>query len=266
MIGRFRAVIFTPHHLSLVKDGPENRRKFLDSALCQLNSVYASEVAKYSKILKQRNALLKQIFKQKCNKDCLDIWDKKLVKIGSKILKRRLNYLLELSLKSTDIYSEISSGKENLKINYISSVSKSVNLKEICEEEIKEHFWNKLKNSENFDITQGFTSVGPHKDDIEITLQDLSLKKFGSQGQQRSVVLALKLAEAAIVKHHVGELPVVLLDDIISELDDFRISYIINKLKNYQAFITGCSKETTKYFRNTNIFYIQNGGYIKNTT
>ena len=262
MIGKFRVILFTPYHLSLVKDGPENRRRFIDSALCQLNSIYTTEIAKYNKVLKHRNALLKQISTQNYNQNCLDIWNQKLVQIGAKVLKRRLDYLVELNLESINAYSEISSGSEKLNLNYVSSILKCSKTNSISEEEIKKIFYDKLKSLENSDIAQGFTSVGPHKDDLEITLQNLNLKKFGSQGQQRSVILALKLAEASILKRHIDEPPIVLLDDIMSELDDFRIKHVIDKFQNYQTFITGCNKDALSHFKHIEVFKIENGGKV----
>ena len=262
MIGRFRAVLFTPHHLSLVRDGPENRRKFLDSALCQLDANYVREIVGYNKILKHRNALLKQIQRQTASPDFLDVWNEKLIQTGYKILKRRLEYIQEINVESTRIYSEISNQRESLKIRYVSSIVKNSKMDCISKDEIIKSFADKLKSNESLEINQGFTLVGPHKDDIEMTIQDLNLKKFGSQGQQRSVVLSLKLAEATVLRRHIGEFPVVLLDDIMSELDDFRIDYIMSKLNNYQTFITGCNKDTIKYFNDANIFHIDYGGLL----
>ena len=263
IIGKFRTVIFTPIHLSLVKDGPDSRRRFIDSAICQLEPSFTKIAINYSQSLRQRNALIRQMIKnQERKSDILEIWDLKLAEIGSKILKSRAKYLSKLCEKAKNNYFEISEFSENLEINYISSITKK-NISEMSEEEVKSAFLLKLKESQNSDLKQGFTSAGPHKDDLDITVCKKSLKNFGSQGQQRSAVLALKLAEASVLEENILEPPVILLDDVMSELDPKRQKYIISKLGKAQTFITGCDKRLASYFEKASVFHIKNGGLIK---
>lgn len=263
MIGNFRVVLFTPFHLSLVKDGPENRRKFLDAAICQLKPSYTKILATYNQNLKQRNALLRQISKSGHNDKSLEIWDSKLAKIGTKILESRLEYFSLLSPTATKIYKEISSEKETLNLKYISTVTKKI-ASEIDLKNIESEFLSRLSDSLNSDLKQGFTSVGPHKDDLEIIIGKKSLKLFGSQGQQRSAVLSLKLSESEILEQSLCDSPVILLDDVMSELDISRQKYVIKKLEGKQTFITGCDKELAKLFSSAYLFHIGNGETIEN--
>lgn len=260
MIGKFRTVLFTPLHLSLIKDGPDNRRKFLDAAICQLEPTFTKLMIGYNQSLRQRNALLRlMIKKQSLNEPSLEIWDSKLASFGAKIIKMRVNYLSKLKAEAENAYFEISKGKEILGLEYISTVCK----KEIWfadEKTLQETFLIRLKDSKNSDLKQGFTTVGPHKDDLEILLENKSIKHFGSQGQQRSAVLALKIAEASVLEESICEPPVILLDDVMSELDEYRQKYVINRLGNGQTFITGCDKNLAEYFGSASIFHIKNGG------
>ena len=260
MIGKFRTVLFTPLHLSLIKDGPDNRRKFLDAAICQLEPSFTKLMVGYNQSLKQRNALLRlMIKKQIFSEPSLEIWDSKLASFGAKIIKMRINYLSKLKTEAENAYFEISKGKEILGIDYVSTVCKNEALLS-DEKTLEENFLNRLRDLKNSDLKQGFTTAGPHKDDIEISLGGKSIKHFGSQGQQRSAVLALKIAEASVLEESICEPPVILLDDVMSELDEYRQKYVMSRLGNGQTFITGCDKDLIKYFGSASIFYIKNGG------
>ena len=263
MIGKFRVVLFTPLHLSLIKDGPENRRKFLDAAICQLKPSYTKILASYNQNLKQRNALLRQISKNGKKDQSLEIWDSKLARIGTKILESRMEYFSLLSPMVTKIYEEISSEKETLNLKYISTVTKKT-ASEINLKDLESDFLSRLADYLNSDLKQGFTSVGPHKDDLEIIIGKKSLKLFGSQGQQRSAVLSLKLSESEILEQSLCDPPVILLDDVMSELDISRQKYVINKLEGKQTFITGCDKELAKLFSSAYLFHMDNGEVIEN--
>lgn len=239
IIGKFRVIIFSPIHLSLIKGGPDLRRRLIDAAICQQRPVYTRLISGYSHVLKQRNSLLKSLNINSSLRDTLDIWNNKLISYGSKIVFERLKYIEDLKKKSSDIYSEISQNKEKLCINYNCSI-KSV--QENTVDEIFRALEKKLNLNLQSDISNGFTSVGPHRDDIDFFLDTKPIKLFGSQGQQRSSVLAVKLSEAKCMEEKTKEKPIVLLDDVMSELDGFRREYITEKIKDYQVFITSCDE------------------------
>jgi len=260
-IGKFRSVLFSPIHLSLVKDGPDNRRKFLDAAICQLKPTYTKTVIEYSQTLKHRNALLKNVLKNRDDRYLIDVWDQKLSILGSKVIKQRLSYLTQFLLKLKELYLEISGNKEFLEITYVPTITKDAS-DFYSEKELQESFFSLLKNKELIDIKLGYTSIGPHKDELKITLNGKSLRHFGSQGQQRSVVLAMKLAEASVLEKEIQDSPVILLDDVMSELDDYRKEYLISKIKNKQVFITGCDASLSKRFNKASKFQILGGKLV----
>ncbi|MBQ7653965.1 MAG: DNA replication/repair protein RecF [Clostridia bacterium] len=243
MIGDFFAVVFSPVHLNLIKGGPDERRKFLDIAISQTDSSYARTLSEYYKILRQRNALLRNIEEKNIDWDYLDVWDESLSKVGAAIIKKRESYIEKLKLSATECYAGISEKKEELSISYILSGFE----KENSEEDDAKILFELLKNSREIDIKRKFTSKGPHRDDIEIKLNSKNIRNFGSQGQQRSAALSLKLAEAYIINEIRQEKPVALLDDVMSELDVSRQNYILNELKDWQVFITCC--EPTQVIR-----------------
>lgn len=256
-IGTFCAVVFSPAHLSLVKSGPEERRRFIDAAICQAKPSYAAVIAKYSKALKQRNSLLKDM-KYSNNSafyDLLEIWEKELIDSGAAIIHNRLLYLERLSKEAEAVYEGISGGKEQLFLKYSSqNCDYLMKFSEICDI-IK----GGIEASRDKDIMNGYSSVGPHRDDIEIQINGISARNYGSQGQQRSCVLALKLAEAFILDSVLGERPVALLDDVMSELDVGRQDYLLNKLRGYQVFITCCDPAPLMRFSGGKSFEMKNG-------
>jgi len=236
-IGEFYAVIFSPSHLSLIKDGPNVRRKFLDIAICQLKPNYAKTLGAYRKVILQRNSLLKDIQYHSELYDILDVLDEQLAKYASVIINERIKYLNLLSDKSEKIYSGISENKEKLSVKYQCGLEVIKN-KEV--NDIYDFMTEKIKSSRKEDIILKSTSVGPHRDDIEINIDNMSARSFGSQGQQRSCALALKLGESEIIKDITGENPVALLDDVMSELDEKRQDYVLNHIKERQVFLTCC--------------------------
>ena len=258
IIGRFKTVLFSPVHLSLIKDGPDYRRRFLDAAICQLKPTYTSVVSKYNQILKQRNSFLKTFHQNECNLQLLDVWDDKLSELGAKIIKERLEYLKIFKNKVFSFYGDISGGKEKIEIKYNFSVNKNINLG-LSNENIKKLIISKLEKTRDSDVKAGSTSCGPHKDDLEILINEKTAKHFGSQGQQRSAVLSFKLAEAMILEEFSGEPPVILLDDVMSELDDFRKKYLLKSLGGKQVFITSCDKSDLKKLKIGKLFTIENG-------
>ncbi|MBR0423141.1 MAG: DNA replication/repair protein RecF [Clostridia bacterium] len=258
IIGRFKTVLFSPVHLSLVKDGPDFRRRFLDAAICQLKPTYTKTISKYNQVLKQRNSFLKTFDNTSQNLQLLDVWDDKLSELGAKIIKERIEYLKVFKNKVFSFYSDISGGKEKIEVKYIFSVNKNINLG-LSVDDIKKLMFSKLEKTRETDIKTRSTSCGPHKDDLEILINEKTAKNFGSQGQQRSAVLAFKLAEAMILEEFSGEPPVILLDDVMSELDDFRKKYLLKGLGGRQVFITSCDKSDLKKLKIGKLFTIENG-------
>lgn len=253
--GKYPAVIFSPEHLSLVKGGPYERRKFIDNALCQIKPSFNEFLTKYKKNLIQRNALLKKFKNNKNISVMLDIFEENLAHIGTKIIYQRKKYIEVLEKEAKEVYRGISSNKEDINIEYINE--NKITGKN--EKETEKIFAEKLLKSRNEDILSGTTSIGPHRDDINIKVNGISARKFGSQGQQRSCVLSLKLGEAAVLKEKTGEQPVALLDDVMSELDESRQDYILHKISGWQVFITCCEPETILKLKDGKTFKAENG-------
>ena len=241
LVGKICAVIFSPEHLLLVKEGPARRRGFLDGALCQIRPSYAGMLHVYQRALSQRNALLKDIGRFPELRDTLEVWDARLIQLGAAVMEERHRYVEKIAPQAQEIYRGISRGKEELSLSYVPSPRLPEGS---SQQDWIELFKTELRRTEASDVRSGFTSVGPHRDDLEITLGGLSARMYGSQGQQRSAVLALKLAEAQALSQLTGETPIVLLDDVMSELDQSRQDYLLNHLHGRQVFITCCSPET----------------------
>ena len=256
LIGKFTAVIFSPEDLSLIKRGPSERRRFLDSAICREKIKNAVILSKYNKTLSQRNALLKDIYRHPELKNTLDIWDDSLSVLGTEIIIKREKYIKKLKEYCKYYHLGISDEKEILNIKYISTLNI-----ENCEDKNKiiEKYREALKNSREEDYKIGFTSVGPHRDDFDIIINDKRAKIYASQGQQRSAILSLKLAEANILAEETDEKPIILLDDVLSELDKKRREYLFKKIKDYQVFITSCEIENIEQKDNTKYFYVEEG-------
>ena len=257
LIGSFYAVIFSPVHLSLIKDGPSARRKFLDTALCQLKPSYAEHLAGYKRALVQRNALLKDLHLNSELYDMLDTWDDQLARYSACVIKERIQYIDLLSDYSKNIYSGISENKEEFSVFYSKNISKDYSVKDIYLSEIEN-----LKNSRKEDIFSKTTTVGPHRDDLEILINNVSARSFGSQGQQRSCALALKLGESEIIKKVKGETPVALLDDVMSELDEKRQDYVLNHINDRQVFLTCCDPSQVLRLCGGKSFLIKGGEII----
>lgn len=255
-IGEFYSVIFSPTHLSLIKDGPSERRKFLDSAICQLKPKYAKTLTSYKKIVLQRNSLLKDISYNSELYDILDILDEQLKKYASLIIFERLKYIDLLSKNSEEIYAGISENKEKMSIKYLCGLDA---LEKNDLNDIYDFLSEKIKEARKDDIFSKTTSIGPHRDDIEININNISARSFGSQGQQRSCALALKLGESEIIKSVTGENPIALLDDVMSELDEKRQDYVLNHIKERQVFLTCCDPSQVLRLCKGKSFLIENG-------
>ena len=241
LLGNFICVLFTPDEMGIIKGMPEVRRKFCDSSIMPLRPNYIKELIKYRNILAQKTALLKSR-----QYETLDIWNEKLAETGSRIMNLRESYIERINQKAREIQNEISGRKEELNLIY----NPSVKLKENYLEKLTEY---KEKEKENL-----FCMVGVHRDDIDIFINGKPAKNYASQGQIRTAVLSLKLAETEIIKEETGEYPVMLLDDILSELDKSRREFLISKIKGKQIIIT-CTDIENYFNDNVNIIEIKDG-------
>ncbi|MBQ7548665.1 MAG: DNA replication/repair protein RecF [Clostridia bacterium] len=255
LLGRFQAIVFSPAFLSVIKDGPSERRRFIDTAISLIKPNYAALLLKYNKTLFQRNSLLRQISVNKTGDELLYAFDEELAKYGGRIIDYRVKYIDDLKNYVPDIYSGISKGREKIKIKYTGS------LKEKCADsaEYSRLLYDETVRNHERDIFRQTTNFGPHKDDLDIFLDDLNVRIYGSQGQQRSGALALKLSEAEIIKEISGEKPVALLDDVMSELDDKRQKYLIKYFDGWQVFVTCCDRAHLKKIRYDKSFRITDG-------
>ncbi len=251
LFGYLNVVIFSPEDLNLIKQGPQERRKFLDMELCQVSNIYYYNLYQYYKVLKQRNSLLKKIHNDISLKESIFIWDNQLINFGKKIIEIRKLFIEKLSVISSNIHKNITSDKEILNIKYKPNV-------------FVNDFEEKLKKGLEKDITYTTTSYGPHKDDILFLINNINVRDFGSQGQQRTVSLSTKLAEIKLIEEEKGILPVLLLDDVLSELDKDRQKFLINNIKNLQVIITctGVEDVLKNLSENCNIFNVSNGEII----
>ena len=252
LVGTFCAVVFSPEHLSLVKDGPKERRLFLDSAICQVRPSYAGLPSQSTRALQQRYTLLTDIARHRELLDTLEIWDERLAGFGEAVMDERLRYVRTLRPTAAEIYQGISQQRETLELSYSMTVSSG-------SEEKKRSMLEMLSARRDMDLAMGATSSGPHRDDLKLSINGTDARSFGSQGQQRSVVLALKLAEASVLESVIGEPPAVLLDDVMSELDVSRQGYLLNQLEGRQIFITCCDPEAVRLLEKGKVFRVQEG-------
>lgn len=248
LLGLLNIIFFSPEDLRIIKNGPSERRKFINMELCQLDSVYLYDLGEYNKALMQRNKLLKQISFSPSLKDTLFIWDEKLVEYGQKIIQRRQQFVEEISGVVHEVSEKLTGGREFVDIFYESDVS-------------AQKFAERLMESKEKDLKFCSTNVGPHRDDLCFMNQEIDIRKFGSQGQQRTCALALKLAEIEIVKQLTGDSPILLLDDVLSELDRSRQNYLLDSIDEIQTIITCTGLEEFIDSRLTldRIFRIVNG-------
>ena len=255
--GIFTTVVFTPSHLGLVKDGPAGRRKFLDTSICQITPRYIGMIGQYQRILLQRNTLLKDISYASALLDTLDIWDEKLSALGGVIIRMRMEYTRRLQKEAEDIYKGISMERESFSLDYRPF---ELPVQEgQTQREISSLLLEKMMQNRSEDLRSGSTGIGPHRDDLEISINGRSVRSFGSQGQQRSSVLALKLAESRCIGDILGERPVILLDDVMSELDQNRREYLLNHLTGSQIFITCCDKGYFSRLEGGRVFRMEHG-------
>ena len=253
LLGNINIVIFTPDDIDILKGGPQKRRRFLDVMISQLKPNYMHVLNLYLKTMEQRNNYLRQIKLENKNENMLDIWDEKLVEYGIKIYEYRNEFINKIKEKISDIHSKITSNKEQIKIEYISN----------CVD--REEYLNILKARRKLDIIKGYTTKGIHRDDFIIYINDNPVNVYGSQGQHRTAILSLKLSELNVVYDEIGEYPILLLDDFMSELDEQRKKSFLENIKNAQVIITCTEKinvENLKFFS----YNISNGKIVKKDT
>ncbi|MDI3548520.1 MAG: replication and repair protein RecF [Halanaerobiales bacterium] len=261
LIGNLNVVLFSPEDLNLVKGGPANRRRFLDVEVSQVSSYYYYLLHKYNHVLKQRNNLLKDIRDGKGNKELLEIWDEKLVELGSKVILKRMEVVEKLKILARLTQRRITNGVENLVIDYQPGLKG-----EIDRERVSLIFKQDLVNNRKIELERGYTLVGPHRDDLVFKINGVDVRKYGSQGQQRTTALALKLAELEFMKSETGEYPILLLDDVFSELDELRRSTLLRLIADkIQTFITATDLNNLKGINegSFHIFRVEEGEIYK---
>lgn len=253
LFGILNIVFFSPEDLNIIKDGPAERRRFLDLELCQLDKMYLSDLSKYNKVLNQRNRLLKDINFRPDLIDTLPMWDAQLLDYGRRIIKSRKAFIEDLNEIIHDIHYQISGGREELVLRY------EPNIDDIF-------FEDELSKAKQKDLKLCQTTVGPHRDDMLFSNGKIDIRKYGSQGQQRTSALSLKLSEIDLVKRVIHNTPVLLLDDVLSELDSSRQNYLLNSISDIQTIITctGLEEFVKNRFEINQVFQVVNGKIFEN--
>ena len=254
LFGILNMVFFSPEDLNIIKNGPSERRRFLDAEICQLDKIYLSDLTRYNKILMQRNRLLKDMQHQPQLMETLPVWDMQLVEYGKRLIRRRRQFVEELSEIVTGIHRNISGKREELVLRYEPNIDA-----EFLEDEL-----NRVREK---DRKYAQTSVGPHRDDISFFIRGVDIRKFGSQGQQRTSALSLKLSEIELVRQTIHDTPVLLLDDVLSELDSNRQNYLLNSIHDIQTMITctGLDEFVRNRFQIDKVFHVIDG-HVSETT
>ena len=252
LFGIINIVFFSPEDLNIIKNGPGERRRFIDLELSQLDKVYLNNLSNYNRIVNQRNHLLKEIDYNKGALETLDIWDIQLIQYGNKIIERRQKFIEEINKIISNIHKKLTGNREDIKIVYEPS-NGALSFEHAL-----------LKNKEK-DLRIKSTSVGPHRDDIAFLVSDIDIRKYGSQGQQRTAALSLKLSEIELVKQSIHDTPVLLLDDVLSELDKHRQNYLLDSIHDIQTLITctGVDEFVNHRFSINKVFHVQNGQVTK---
>ena len=254
LFGIVHFVFFSPEDLNIIKEGPAGRRRFIDLELSQLDKIYLNNLSNYNRIINQRNSLLKDIYgsNQQHLLETLDIWDMQLAAYGTKVLDRRKEFVRQVNEIISEIHFRLTGGKERLSLTYESSIG------EMSMEQA-------LNKNRQRDLRMKSTAVGPHRDDLCFLSGDLDIRKFGSQGQQRTAALSLKLAEIELVKRIIGDTPILLLDDVLSELDKNRQNYLLDSIHDIQTVITctGLDEFVNHRFSINKIFHVKSGHVAK---
>ncbi len=252
LFGNINVVFFSPEDLNIIKNGPSERRRFLDMELCQLDRIYTASLVSYNKVLNQRNKLLKELPFRPEYEDTLPIWDTQLVTYGCELMRRRKEFIEELNGIMGGIHNSLTGGKEQIVISYDPNTE-------------PEQFEDALKESREKDKKNKASMRGPHRDDISFLVDGIDIRRFGSQGQQRSAALSLKLSEIEMIKRTIGDFPILLLDDVLSELDSGRQNHLLESIKNIQTIITctGLDDFVNHHFSMNQVFKVVNGSIIK---
>ena len=252
LLGQIPVIFFSPEDLKIVKNGPSERRKFLDIDLSQMEPLYLYQLTNYNKILMQRNNLLKQIRFQKDLMDTLEPWDIQLVKYGSEIIRYREKFIKHLNKTIQQIHKKLTGGKEHMLLTYDRNVA-------------YDEFLTEIGRKREKDLKYSTTNAGPHRDDLGFMVNDIDIRKYGSQGQQRTAALSLKLAQIQLVKEVMKESPILLLDDVLSELDSSRKIYLLESIKNTQTIITctGLDEFIDQHLPIERMFQIKAGKIVK---
>ena len=248
LFGIVNVIFFSPEDLNIIKNGPAERRRFLDLELCQLNKVYVYDLVQYNRVVVQRNKLLKEMDSDPSLKETLNIWDSQLVRFGSELIRLRTRFVEELNELIREIHFHLSGEREELEIRYEPNVT-------------PETFEAELSRNRNQELRQRLTLTGPHRDDLNFIVNGADIRKFGSQGQQRTAALSLKLSEIELVKRTVKDYPVLLLDDVLSELDGKRQEHLLSEISHIQTLITctGLDEFVNSRFQMDKIFKIVEG-------
>ena len=248
LLGIINIVFFSPEDLNIIKSGPAERRRFMDMELCQLDKLYVHNLLNYNKALLQRNKLLKDISFQPSLEDTLDVWDEQLVNYGCELIRIRRNFINNLNDIIFNIHRKLSGDKEELVLGYEPSVK-------------EDEFKKELDISRERDIRQKLTGCGPHRDDMSFNIGGMDIRKYGSQGQQRTCALSLKLSEIELVKKITGDNPVLLLDDVLSELDGNRQNYLLDSIDSVQTIVTctGLDEFINYRFQFDKVFRVSEG-------
>lgn len=248
LLGLLNVVFFSPEDLNIIKNGPAERRRFIDMELCQVDSMYLYNLNHYNKIVNQRNKLLKEMYQNPALRETLSIWDTQLVSYGTKVIERREAFVSQLNDIMKEIHTKLSGEKEEITVIYEKN----------CEAEQME---SKMISQRDRDIYLKQTTVGPHRDDIAFLVNGVDIRKYGSQGQQRTAALSLKLSEIELIKRAVGDTPVLLLDDVLSELDSNRQNYLLNEIGHIQTIITctGLDEFVKNRFEINKVFRVTDG-------
>lgn len=248
LLGQVHIVSFFPEDLRIIKNSPRDRRRFLDSQLCQLDKVYTARLTEYNKIIMQRNALLKDARFAEAIGPTLDVWDEQMVIYGSHLIRQRENFLLQLNQLVREIHADLTGGKEQIELCYEPDVP-------------AERFAEELLNNREKDLKWKASSKGPHRDDFQVKINGIDIRHYGSQGQQRSAALSLKLSEIRLVKKIIKDTPILLLDDVLSELDNSRQKMLLQSIENVQTFLTctGMDGLIEHQFPVNRVFHIVDG-------
>ena len=248
LFGIVNLVFFSPEDLNIIKNGPGERRRFMDLELCQLDQIYLTDLAGYNHIVNQRNRLLKDCYMNPGLKSTLDVWDMQMVDYGKKIIGKREAFVEELNEIARGLHKGLTGGIEELEILYEPSVTAA-------------EFEDKLSRNRERDLRMKLTSVGPHRDDFCVKVNGIDIRRYGSQGQQRTAALSLKLSEIYLVKKKIRDTPVLLLDDVLSELDSSRQTYLLESIHDIQTLITctGLDDFVSHQFKINRVFQVVKG-------